>query len=76
MGIVLMILEIIVSVLLMCIILAQSGKENGLSGALSGNSESYMNKGNRMGMDRLLASATKWIALVWVALAVALYLVY
>ena len=75
MGIVLIVLEVIVSILLMGVILVQSGKENGL-GAMSGNTESYMNKGGRMGLDKMLASATKWIALVWVGLAIALYLVY
>ena len=75
MGVVLIVLEVIVSILLMGVILVQSGKENGL-GAMSGNTESYMNKGGRMGLDKMLASVTKWIALVWVGLAIALYLVY
>ena len=72
---VLVILELIVSVGLVLVVLFQSGKESGLSGAISGNSQSYMNQGNRSTMDAKLASATKWIALVWVALTLALCLV-
>lgn len=72
---VLVILELIVSVCLVLVVLFQSGKESGLSGAISGNSQSYMNQGNRSTLDAKLASATKWIAVVWVALTLALCLV-
>ena len=59
------VLEVIASVLLVLVVLLQSGKEAGLSGAISGNSDSYMNKSKMGGLDKKLASATKWIALVW-----------
>ena len=70
--IILTVLEVIVSVALVVIVLLQSGKEAGLSGAIAGNSESYMNKNGKRGLDKALASATKWVALVWVALTLAL----
>ena len=72
---VLVILELIVSVCLVLVVLFQSGKESGLSGAISGNSQSYMKQGNRSTLDAKLESATKWIAVVWVALTLALCLV-
>ncbi len=73
--IVLTVLEVIASVSLILVVLFQSGKESGLSGAISGNSDSYMNKSNMGGLDKKLASATKWIALVWVLLTLALCLI-
>ncbi len=69
---VLTILEVIASVALIVVVLLQSGKEAGLSGAISGNNDSYMNKGKRGGMDKLLATSTKWVALVWILLTLAL----
>ncbi len=69
------VLEVIASVLLVAVVLVQSGKESGLSGAVSGNSDSYMNKSNLGGLDKKLASATKWIALVWVVLTLILSLI-
>ncbi len=72
---ILTILEVLASVALMLVVLLQSGKEAGLSGAMTGNSDSYMNKNSKGGMDKLLASATKWVALVWVVLTLALCLV-
>ena len=73
--IILVVLEVIASLALILIVLFQSGKESGLSGALSGNSDSYMNKSNMGGLDKKLASATKWIALVWILLTLALCLI-
>ncbi len=73
--IILTVLEVIASVLLVLVVLFQSGKESGLSGAISGNSDSYMNKSNMGGLDKKLASATKWIALAWIVLTLALSLI-
>lgn len=73
--IILIVLEVIASVLLTAVVLLQSGKEAGL-GALAGNSESYMNKSKMGGLDKKLASATKWIALAWILLTLVLTLIY
>ena len=72
--IILTVLEVIASLILVVVVLMQSGKEAGLSGALSGNSDSYMNKSGKGGMDKMLARATKWVALVWLVLTLALSL--
>ena len=68
------VLEVIASVLLIVVVLLQSGKEAGLSSAIAGNNDSYMSKGKGASWDKKLASATKWIALVWIVLTLALSL--
>ena len=73
--IIITVLEVIASVALVVIVLFQSGKESGLSGALSGKSETYMSKNKRANFDKRLASATKWVALVWVLLTLSLSLI-
>ena len=70
--IILTVFEVIASVALVIVVLVQSGKESGLSGAISGNSESYMSKSGRGGLDKLLAKSTKWVALAWVLLTLTL----
>ena len=65
---ILIILEALCSVALIVVVLLQSGKEAGLSGALSGSSDSYLSKNKKSGLDQVLASSTKWIALAWVLL--------
>ena len=73
--IILTILEVIASIGLILVVLFQSGKEAGLSGALSGNSDSYMSRNGKGGMDKMLAKATKWIALAWIVLTLILCLI-
>ena len=71
----LIILEALCSIALIAVVLLQSGKEAGLSGALAGNSDSYMNKSKMGGLDKMLAKATKWIALAWIVLTLLLSLI-
>ena len=70
--IILTILEVIASIALIVVVLLQSGKESGLSGALSGNNDTYMSKNGKGGLDKVLATATKWVALAWLVLTAAL----
>ena len=72
---ILIILEAICSVALIAVVLLQSGKEAGLSGALAGASDSYMSKNKKGGLDKMLATSTKWIALAWILLTLSLSLV-
>lgn len=73
--IILVVLEALCSIVLVGVIMLQSGKEAGLSGALAGSSNSYLSKNKKGGLDQMLASSTKWIALVWVLLTLVLSLI-
>ena len=55
--------QVIASLILVLVIMFQSGKESGLSGALTGKNDTYLSKIG--GLDKKLASATKWIAAAW-----------
>ena len=56
------------SIVLIGVILMQSGKEDGLSSVMGGSSDTYLNKSKKKNLDQMLASSTKWIALVWIVL--------
>ena len=73
--IILTVLEVLASVALVVVVLFQSGKESGLSGAIAGNNDSYMSKSKNGGMDKMLAKATKWIALAWILMTLILCLI-
>ena len=73
--IILVVIQTLLSVALIGVVLLQSGKEAGLSGALAGASDSYMSKNKKGGLDKMLASSTKWIAIAWVLLTLILSLV-
>ena len=69
--IILVVLEVIASIAVIIVIIFQSGKEAGL-GALTGKNETYLSKSKYGNLDKILASATKWIALVWILLTLSL----
>ena len=71
---VMIILQALCSIAVILVIMFQSGKEAGLSGALAGNSDSYLSK-NGGSLDKRLASATKWIAAAWLVLTLVLSLI-
>lgn len=68
---IMIVLEVIASIALIITVLLQTGKDAGM-GAISGNNESYMGKGNGRGMEKMMAKATKWVALVWLVLTLGL----
>ena len=68
------VLEVLASIALIAIVLMQSGKEAGRSGAIAGNSDSYMSKSKNGGLDKKLAAATKWVALAWIVLTLVISL--
>ena len=72
---ILVVLDVVASLVLVAVVLMQSGKESGLSGAIAGNSDSYMSKSKNGGLDKMLATSTKWVALAWIVLTLAVCLI-
>ena len=73
--IVLTIFQVLSGVAVTAIVLMQSGKSAGLSGAISGGAETFMSKGKAKTWDAKLAKATKWFALAFVILTLSLHFV-
>lgn len=72
MVIVVTILQLICALLLVLVVLSQSGKSKGLSGSIAGIADSYMAKSKARSLDAKLAKSTKWIGAVFVVLTLAL----
>jgi len=64
-------IQLLLCVILICIIVLQSGKNSGLS-AFTGANESYLAKNKAKSRDARLALATKWVAGIFVVLTVIL----
>ena len=69
------ILQVLSGLAVMVIVLMQSGKSAGLSGAISGGADTFLGKGKGKSLDAKLAKATKWFALVFVLLTLVLNLI-
>lgn len=66
------ILQLLAALLLIAIVLVQSGKSQGLSGAIGGIADSYLSKSKAKSMDAKLARATKWVGAAFVVLTLVL----
>ena len=69
------ILQVLSGLCVTVIVLMQSGKSAGLSGAISGGAETFLSKGKAKTLDAKLAKATKWFALAFVLLTLILNLI-
>lgn len=68
------VIQLLLSIILMCVIILQSGKNSGLS-AFTGANESYLSRNKSKSRDARLALATKWIAGVFVVLTVVIVVI-
>ena len=55
--------QVLAALFLTFVVLAQSGKSAGLSGAISGVADTFMSKNKAKGWDAKLARWTKWVAI-------------
>ena len=75
MEIAITIIQLIACVALCAIVLIQSGKSSGLSGALGGGSnDTFLAKNKSKSLDARLARMTKWVAIVFMVLTLVICL--
>ena len=75
MRIVLTVLLLLTEIFLTAVVLMQSGKRSGLSGAIAGGADTFMSKSKAKTWDAKLAKMTKWVALAFVLLTLILNLI-
>lgn len=66
--IVLSIIYFIVALGLIAVVMLQSGKSAGLSGAIAGGADTFLSKNKAKSADARLARMTKWVAVVFMVL--------
>ena len=62
------VLQLLAALILILVVLFQSGKSQGLSGAIGGIADSYMSKSKAKSLDAKLAKGTKWVGAVFIVL--------
>ena len=75
MNMVLTVIQVIFSLAIIAVVMLQSGKSAGLSGAIAGAADTFLSKNKAKSLDAKLAKATKWVAIIWVLLTLALCVV-
>lgn len=69
------ILQLICGLVVIAIVLFQSGKSAGLSGAIGGVADSFMSRNKAKSMDAKLARATKWVGAAFIILTLILNMI-
>ena len=67
-NMVITILQLLCGLAIILIVLFQSGKSAGLSGAIGGVADSFLAKNKAKTLDAKLARATKWVGAVFLVL--------
>jgi len=69
---VLSIVQVLLSLFLIVVVLLQSGKRAGLSGAISGGAETFFGKNKARTLDSKLSKATVWVAVFFIVITMAM----
>ena len=72
MKLALTVIQVLLSVALIAIVMLQSGKSAGLSGAIAGGADTFLSKNKAKSLDAKLAKMTKWVAIAFIVLTLAL----
>ena len=72
---VLTVVDVIAAVFLTAVIMLQSGKSAGLSGAIAGGADTFLSKNKAKSWDAKLARWTKWVAIAFMVLLVVISLI-
>jgi preprotein translocase subunit SecG len=75
MNLALTIIQVLCSLILIAVVMLQSGKSAGLSGAIAGGADTFLSKNKAKTVDAKLAKGTKWVAILWVVITLALCVV-
>lgn len=75
MHLALTIIQLICGVAIILVVLLQSGKKAGLSGAIAGGVDTFLSKNKSKTIDARLARMTKWVALAFIVITIALNIV-
>ena len=71
---ILSIVMVLLALFLIAVVLLQSGKTAGLSGAIAGGADTFLSKNKAKTWDAKLAKATKWVAILFLVISLALAL--
>ena len=75
MNLVITVIQVLCSLVLVAIVMLQSGKSAGLSGAISGMADTFLSKNKAKSWDAKLARWTKWVAIAFMIITLVLVLI-
>ena len=74
-SLVLTIIQVLCGLAVIAVVMLQSGKRAGLSGAIAGGADTFLSKNKAKSLDAKLAKMTKWVAILWIVITLVLSLI-
>ena len=74
-NMILTVLQVLCGLAVIAVVMLQSGKSAGLSGAIAGGADTFLSKNKAKSVDAKLAKMTKWVAIVFMVLTLVLCLI-
>ena len=62
-NLILTIIQVLCGLAVIAVVMLQSGKSAGLSGAIAGGADTFLSKNKAKSLDAKLAKMTKWVAI-------------
>ena len=75
-NMILTVLQVLCGLAVIAVVMLQSGKSAGLSGAIAGGADTFLSKNTAKSVDAKLAKMTKWVAILWILLTLSLSIVH
>ena len=72
---VLSVIQVLCCIAIIAVVMLQSGKSAGLSGAIAGGADTFLSKNKAKSLDAKLAKMTKWVAIAFIVLTLALSII-
>ena len=75
-NMILTVLQVLCGLAVIAVVMLQSGKSAGLSGAIAGGADTFLSKNKAKSVDAKLAKMTKWVAILWILLTLSLSILH
>ena len=75
-NMILTVLQVLCGLAVIAVVMLQSGKSAGLSGAIAGGADTFLSKNKAKSVDAKLAKMTKWVTILWILLTLSLSIVH
>ena len=68
MKLALTVIQVLCALVLIAVVMLQSGKSAGLSGTIAGGADTFLSKNKAKSADARMAKMTKWVAILFLVL--------
>ena len=74
-NLILTVVQVLCGLAVIAVVMLQSGKTAGMNSAVGGGADTFLSKNKAKSWDAKLARWTKWVAILWIVITLALSII-